>query len=187
MYIDQNSMITLVFSHLLRDPIVVLGCFSVYGRCTFGAARYNAPRHDANEFAVFCQWAAGVTLKTNREYKALNYCTIRQWKRQHRCRNTLTLHAEIPPVSGPVQTLVSWTGDDPVRRSTASWHVWRSTMGISMCWSLSGIIGKLPCAVEPHPQSFTFPCGSLPYWASLIGCTCCVNFSGVASLSRPIS
>jgi hypothetical protein len=102
--------------------------------------------------------------------------------------SVLTLHAEVPPLNGPVQTLVSWTGEYPVRRSTDSWHVMRLTCTNLTCWSLSGISGKWLDEVEPHPQRIASPVGSLSASGKPMDCTCFeVRSNGVLSLIMPMS
>lgn len=98
-----------------------------------------------------------------------------------------TLQADIPPVSGPVQTLLSARGDGPAFASIVDLQVAKSTMGRSTFCKVLGRMGKEPVEVEPHPESIDSPSGMPPSSGSAIGLTSSFNERGSRSFNSAMS
>lgn len=181
-------------SHCRLDPVIVGWHPRVDRGSSHTATGYDTPWYDSNHFGFavgldFDQRSTRVTLEdgtknNDQSWWLYSYLT----ELQPTVSRELTLQADTPPVRGPVQTLVSCSGLDPMpRASIASLQALISTMGSSAFCRVSGICDTWLVEIDPQPDNVTSPSWIISICGRAIGWTTSLNTSGLDNFSRLMS
>lgn len=97
-------------------------------------------------------------------------------------------HAEIPPVKGPVQTLVDAKGsEEPKREASALAHTSQSRRGRFAFWRVLGMFGIIEVETDPQPDNIELPVGTSPAAGRSMGWTDSLHDKDDDNLNRAIS